>query len=194
MRLLDSRNRIIKLMSLFVAQVKGSGAMTQTDINKVSEDILIPLFSEVYNYRNLRNLNTTEGANFPAIDLADDVAGVGIQVTSEKKLHKVKKTLQTFRRRELYQKYGRLIIYVLTEKQRSYSKDACSKIVQGRFDFDPDRDILDYRDVLKEVGGFPLDRTRKIQEILENNFGIGTTLRERFQSFSDSDCRPEYQD
>ena len=170
-------------MSIFADQVQGAVAMNQTDFNKVSEDVLIPLFSEVYNYRKLRNLNTTEGANFPAIDLADDVAGVGIQVTSEKKLEKVKETLRIFIEHGLYQKYGRLIIYVLTEKQRSYSRDACSKVVQGRFDFDPDRDILDKHDVLKEVGGLPLDRTRKIQEILELHFGIGTPLRTDFRHF-----------
>ncbi len=150
--------------------------MSRTDINKVSENVLIPLFAEVYNYRNLRNLNTTEHDNFPAVDLADDVARVAIQVTSRRKLDKVKKTLRKFRDHELYQEYGRLIIYVLTDKQRSYSKDACRKIVQGRFDFDPDRDILDYRDVLKEVESFSIDKTRKIQDILEINFGVGKAL------------------
>ncbi len=157
-------------MSIFVTQIKGSAALSRTDINKVSETVLIPLFAEVFGFNNLRNLNTTERANFPAIDLADDVAKVAIQVTSRKDLGKVKDTLLKFKEHELYRKYNRLFIYVLTEKQRSYDRTSCQEIVQDKFDFDPDINILDYRDVLREIDGFQIEKTRRIQEVLEANF------------------------
>ena len=173
MNLSESRSRISRLMAIFVDEVKNENAMDQTDINTVSETVLIPLFAEVYGYRNLRNLNITEHSNYPAIDLADDDARVAFQITSRANLEKVKDTLKTFIRHKLYEKYERLYIYVLTERQESYSADACKKIVQDIFDFDPARDIIDRRDILRIVKGFQIDKTRLIQEILEANFGEG---------------------
>ena len=164
-------------MSMFVTQVRGASAMGHTDINKDSETVLIPLFAEVYGYKSLRNLNTTERVNYPAIDLADDDARVAFQITSQKDLDKVKKTLRMFVDRELHEKYDTLFIYVLTEKQGSYSEDPCKEIVHGRFDFDPNRDILDYQDVLKKIGSFEIGKTGSIQEILEAYIGEGKTFQ-----------------
>ena len=160
---------------MFVTQVRGAGALGQTDINKVSETVLIPLFSEVYGYERLRNLNTTEQSNYPAIDLADDEARVAFQITSRADLEKVKDTLRKFIDHELYQKYDRLFIYVLTKKQQTYSTASCKSIVQGRLDFDPVRDIEDYRDLLQRLENFQIDKTTRyrIQNILEANFGDG---------------------
>ena len=69
------------------------------------------------------------------------------------------------------EKYDSLFIYVLTERQGSYSEDRCREIVQGRFDFNPDRDILDYRDVLKIIGNLE-DR----QDALESRTFLKPTL------------------
>lgn len=174
MKLLQVQNRINELMSVFVAQVKGATAMGQTDINRVSETVLIPLFAEVYGYKNLKNLNYTEGPNYPGIDLGDEVARVAFQITSTANNEKVKDTLRKFADYELYKKYDRVIIYLLTEKQKSYSDAGYAAIIQGRFTFDADRDILDYRDVLGAVAEFQVERLLKIQNILEANFGEGS--------------------
>ena len=40
--------------------------MDMLDINRVSEDVLIPLLSEIYDHSDLKNLNVSEGSNFPA--------------------------------------------------------------------------------------------------------------------------------
>ena len=158
-------------MSAFVAEVEGATAMGQTDINTISETVLIPLFAEVYGYENIQNLNATERANFPGIDLGDKVARVAFQITSTTTLTKIKDTLKNFIRYKLYKEYDRLIIYVLTERQRSYSVSACKSIIQDKFSFDPDKDILDYRNILKEIAKFQIDKVRPIQDILEANFG-----------------------
>jgi hypothetical protein len=47
MRSQDHQNRIIELLSVFVTQVKGHNAISRTDINRISETILIPIFKEV---------------------------------------------------------------------------------------------------------------------------------------------------
>ena len=148
--------------------------MGQTDINTVSETVLIPLFAEIYGYKKLQNLNTTEHANYPSIDLGDEVARVAFQITSTPDIGKVKDTLQKFVNHELYKKYDRLIIYVLTERQRSYSETAYKSIIQDKFDFNSDKDILDYRNILKDIANFQISKLHRIQGILESNFGEGS--------------------
>jgi SMEK domain len=170
MNLLKAQNRITELMSVFVAQVKGASALGQTDINRASETILIPLFSEIFGYKKLRNLNFSERSNFPGIDLADDSARVAFQITSTATSEKVRDTLQQFVDRQMFKRYSRLIVYILTERQKSYATDTFKQIVGNTFSFDPDKDILDYRALIHAIGSFQIDRARAVQNILEANF------------------------
>jgi hypothetical protein len=146
--------------------------MGKTDINKVSETILIPLFTEVYGYRELKNLNR-ESLNYPGIDLGDETARVAFQITSTSDSEKVKHTLRKFTEYKLYEKYDKLIIYILTKKQKSYSGSGYEEIIQDKFTFDKDKDIWDYRDILREIANFQIDKARRVESILEANFGEG---------------------
>ena len=94
MELKKSQDRINELMSRFVTENKGAGAMGRTDINRVSENVLIPLFSEIYGHKDLRNLNVSESPNFPAIDLGDEKTGTSYQITSTANSKKIKDTLK----------------------------------------------------------------------------------------------------
>jgi len=67
-----------------------------TDLAKLAEGPYLHVLREILALPNLRNLNATERTYFPAIDLADDVARVAIQVTATAGLPKVKETLKTF--------------------------------------------------------------------------------------------------
>ena len=171
MKALESQNRIRELMSIFVAQAKAATATGKTDLNRAAETVLIPLFKEVYGYTDLENLNRTEGNNFPGIDLGDKTAGIAFQITGAADSGKVKDTLQKVIDYKLYNIYPRIIIYIITEKQKTYSGSGYTEIIQGQFDFDKDRDTLDYRDVLKEIEHFQIDKLRRIENILEANFG-----------------------
>lgn len=163
-------------MSIFRTQIENETAMGRTDLNKVSENILIPILAEVYGYKNLRNLNA-ELENYPGIDLegelfiGDEITKVAFQITATPNTKKIKKTLKKFVDYNLYKKYDRLIIYILVEKQKSYSGKGYDEIIQSKFTFDKDKDILDYRDILKEISNFPIERCHKIEKILEANFG-----------------------
>jgi SMEK domain len=173
MNLQKAQDRINELMSIFVSQVKGATAMGRTDINRVSETLLIPLFSEIFGYKKLGNLNFSERSNFPGIDLADDGARVAFQITSTSTSEKVKDTLQQFVDHQLFKRYDRLIVYILTDKQKSYPAYTLRQIVGNNFSFNPERDVLDYRDLLKTVGSFQIDKARTVQTILEANFADG---------------------
>ena len=87
----DSLNRIKTLLSRFVAEVELSGAMYLQDINSVSEDILIQLFSEIFGHSDLKNLNWSDGVNYPAIDLGDQNSSIAYQITSTSDSSKIKK-------------------------------------------------------------------------------------------------------
>ena len=170
MNLKKIQDRINELMSIFVAQIKGSTAMNRTDIKRISEDVLIPLFFEIYGHTELENLNV-EDTNTPAIDLGDKETKTAYQITSTPSSEKVKRTLEKFVARELYKEYDRLVIYILTEKQSRYQSKKIDEIIDGKFTFDRKNDILDYSDLLKEISGFPLEKARKVANILEQHFG-----------------------
>ena len=159
-------------MSRFVVQIKGATAMSRTDINRISEDVLIPLFSEIYGHTELKNLNV-EDTNAPAIDLGDKETRTAYQITSTPSSRKVKKTLEKFVAHELYKEYDHLVIYILTEKQSRYQSKRLDEIIDGKFIFDKENDIRDYQNLLREISGFPLEKARKVENILEQHFGDG---------------------
>lgn len=157
-------------MSHFVTEIKGEASMGRTDFNKAAETILIPLLNEIYTW-NLKNINYSENNNsYPAIDLADKAAKVSIQVTATADSEKIKHTVNQFIKHEQYLEYSRLIVYILAERKSSYPDKTIQKIIQGKFNFDTRTDIWDYRDILKEVSHFQIDRALKVQKILEANF------------------------
>ncbi len=157
-------------MSLFVTDIKHARAMQQTDINKVSENLVIPLFAKIYGYKNLKNLNFSEGSNFPGIDLGDEKARVAFQITSTPGIEKIKHTLRKFIEYKYYEKYDRLIIYILTERQTTYSDTEIKKITQGKFKFDTEKDIWDSQNILKKVSEFQIEQACEVEKILEKNF------------------------
>lgn len=189
MRLMEYQNKINELMSAFVAQIKGATAMRRTDIKLVSETVLIPVLGEVYGFKNLRNLNYTED-NYPGIDLGDDKARVAVQVTSTSNIEKIKDTLRKFLEYGLDEKYDRVIIYVLTEKQKSYSKTVLSEILKDKFSFDPTKDVLDYTDILGEVSFFDVKKAKSLFEILDINFKLPSSKPE-FGFFSQYENQTE---
>ena len=173
MELQEVQERIRKLMSRFVTDIKSANAMGWTDINHVSENVLIPLFSKIYEHTELKNLNVSEGSNFPAIDLGDKEKRTAYQITSERSSEKIKKTLRKFIDYKLYKEYDRLVIYILAEKQSRYQGTGFDEIIDGKFTFDKENDIRDYQDLLREISGFSLEKSLKVLHILEQHFGDG---------------------
>jgi hypothetical protein len=167
MRQQELLNEARDLLAQFVTRVKGSTAMGHTDINVISEAFLTELLREVFSLPALRNLNQ-EKRNFPGLDLADDTAGVGYQVTATPELSKIKDSLQTSLDAGLHAKYPRIRIYILTEKQASYSQAAIDAVTRGRVQFDASRDVQDYRDVLRACTGLQLNQLERVVALLRN--------------------------
>ena len=167
------QDRIRVLFARWVAEIEGGPGMRRTDDNVVSEVILLPILSQLYNCANLRNLNEVERLNYPGIDLADDQARVAFQITATPNSARVKETLAMFVKEELYEKYDRLVIYILTKRLRSYPARSFDSIIDRKFKFDRDRDIVDYRSLLKAISFLQVEDAGPIQDVLEANFGDG---------------------
>lgn len=169
-RLQHSLQRISELMAFLVQKVEADAALALLDINRLCEDILIPVFAEAYGYVELKNLNEG-GENYPGVDLGDESAQVAFQVTSKRDSAKVRNTLETFVKYQHYKRYKHLIIYIITKKQGSYAGTGWSAIIDEKFRFSKDHDIRDFTDLLHDVRHLPLDKVLKVQAILEEHFG-----------------------
>lgn len=164
----DLINELRTALSELVLNVDGASAMQMYDLHRLAEGVVLGLFREILDLPDLRNLNATERKNFPAIDLADDTRRFAVQVTATASLDKIKSTLSTFLRHDLTSSYDRLVVYVLIRKQDSYSQLAIDTIVQGRLDFQPDRDILDYRDLLAKAVDLSPAKVQAAVEVLKS--------------------------
>lgn len=173
MNQLNSLNRVNELMARFVVQVEGQGALGFTDLNRVAEDVLVPLLRIAYGYDDLKNLNSTNEQNFPAIDLGDHTAKVSIQVTSTSDTDKIKDTLETFVRHHLHDQFDQLRFYFLAGKQKTYAGKDWDAIIDKKFKFDKSKDILDYKDLLAAIGKLDLAEIQRIEQVLESFFGEG---------------------
>ena len=147
-------------------EVEASVAMGHFDLNKICEDVLCGIFKELYGFENLRNLNKDDRQNYPGIDLADDEAGVAIQVTSDKTLEKVKDSLTTITKYRLHEKYSRIIFYVLTRKQGSYSATAVKELCAGKLTFDVSSDILDFTNLATRAATAEPQRLKRAVDVL----------------------------
>ena len=146
MKILDLQNEFRELVAQFRNEVEAGSAMRLFDTHKVAENVMCGLLGEIYGWSGLRNLNP-EQANFPGIDLADDGARVAIQITATADIVKIKHTIEKFVSYNLDQHYDRLIVYVLTTKQGSYSQAAIDAAIGGRFKFSSRYDIWDYQEL-----------------------------------------------
>lgn len=137
------------------------------DLAKISENLVLGLFREIYQLKSIRSLNA-EKKQYPGVDLADDTRRIAIQVTATPTLGKVKQTLETFLSHNLYEKYDRLVVYVLTSRQQSYSQSAIDAIQGEKFGFDSERDILDYRALLSEATHCTPEQVRNALEVIRS--------------------------
>lgn len=150
MKILDLQNEFRELVARLRHEIEAASAMGQFDAHKVSENLMCGLLRELCGWSGLRNLNT-EQANFPGIDLADDTHRVAIQVTATADIGKVKHTLEQFVGHELHQRYDRLIVYVLTAKQGSYSQTAIESACAGKHQFSASTDVWDYKELCSKA-------------------------------------------
>ncbi|MBK8762368.1 MAG: SMEK domain-containing protein [Sulfuritalea sp.] len=150
MKQLDLLNEFREQVAQLRYQVEAASAMGHYDTHKVAENVMCGLLRELCDWPSLRNLNP-EQTNFPGIDLADDNARIAVQVTATADIAKVKHTLEKFVSHGLEKRYDRLIIYVLSTKQGSYSQSAIDVASGGKFQLSNSEDIWDYQELCSKA-------------------------------------------
>lgn len=166
----DQLHRIIALIGYMQRDLENSVACGLHDKYKLLENIICPILSRVYGYSGLRNLNQ-EKENFPAIDLADDGNSVGIQVTGDASLNKIRETLHKYIKWRIYDRYSQLKIFVLNKKPIVAKDDDLQEIIQGRFKFNRKSDVIDCADILKRLSRLKSSDLDAIRDILEYEYG-----------------------
>lgn len=96
---------------------------------------------------------------------------MAIQVTASSDNQKVIETLTKVGNHKLDSKYSRIVILILTTKQRSYSSKNYPNL---QISFSAQDDIWDCRDLSQKVSEIvDLDRLNRILNVLENSVGSG---------------------
>jgi hypothetical protein len=163
---LEEVDRLFSILAHYIEYQNSKGLF---DINKYCEDFFCELLNKVYDM-NLKNLNLIK-VNFPAVDLGDYEKEVCFQVTSSSGKGKIEKTIEKFIEKKLHDDFEELYILILGSK-KAYKSGIDTK---GYIEFDIKENVIDLKDLVKEIG--TLNRT-KVEEIIEYmkenlNEGIG---------------------
>lgn len=168
MNQIEYLTKIKKYLSRYQQLVKINTSNDEYDINVHSENTLIPLLNASLD-ADFKNANLTK-KNAEAIDLIDVERGIAVQVTATAKISKIKLTLEKFSRSDFSKHIDRIYVFILTEKQRSYSQQSIDKS-RGRVPFSAKHNILDSTDLyalIKGKNNLPL--LKVAADILELNF------------------------
>lgn len=82
MDVLAVQAKIRELLDTFSRRVERENISDRYDINRLAENVMLPILRLLYGYQDLRNLNYTDARNYPGVDLADDTAKIAFQITS----------------------------------------------------------------------------------------------------------------
>lgn len=134
----------------FVLEVEGYTAIGTYHINIHAETFIIPVLNKLYNL-SLKNLNTSEKKNYPAIDLADFDNKIAFQISSTSTQSKIQETLRTYKRHELYKEFDKIYFYFLTDKKQKYNQKKLNEITEDKFEFDCATQILDKDRILEKI-------------------------------------------
>lgn len=132
-------NEITKQLAWISTTVELLDSLNLNSINVHAESFFCGLLNTVFGYQ-LHDLNATE-MNYTSIDLGDEKNKIAIQVTSEKTSAKIRKTLDKFVENEYYQKYDRLIIFIIGNKPNF----SATFETNGKIEFSKEKRYLGYQ-------------------------------------------------
>lgn len=144
MNLQQTLGRISTALAVLTYKIHSENLAGLFSLNRLAEDIFLPVFRLTFAAPGLRNLNSTV-ANYPYIDLGDTSTHLAIQVTTERREAKVTETLQNFVEKKYYNQYNRLVMFVLTDHKLRFApktKARWKRVCGSHLTFDPASDII----------------------------------------------------
>ena len=170
MNLHEVHLEISKYLSRFKEQIKILNANSEFSINVHAENAMISVLNIIYNC-DFQNLNYSEDRNYDSIDLGDKSFKLSIQVTATKKIAKIKETIEKYIENGHYKKYTGIKFLILTGRQEKYSTKTVNESINGKFEFDINKDVIDLSTVyvkLNEIND--LQKSLAILELLKAQF------------------------
>lgn len=164
MNKIDKLNRIKTLLSRFETYVRLSNLSNEFDINRYSEDFIIPILNITLSL-NLVNANKVHKKNIEAIDLIDVKRKLAIQVSSDVSIHKIRETIEKINSSELKTKITKIQFYFLKPKHKRYSSESINKLNLKKLKFNILADTLDNATLYDKIKS--LEDSAKIDQILD---------------------------
>jgi hypothetical protein len=167
----EALEKISKALAVLTHQTDAENRAGMFSKNRLTEDLLLPVFRLALKAPHLRNVNRRV-ANYPYIDLADDKSRLAIQVTVERGAAKVTETLTNFVSNGYQKRYRKLIFFVLTGTKLNYaaiSKREWQKICGKKLRFDPTSDIIATLDLFPIIQGLSNAEIFEVRDILSQS-------------------------
>lgn len=164
-------NYIDEKMVALVTRINNRGQVNLLELNIHSENFFSDFLNVFYDY-NLQNANAIS-QNIAAIDLVDNKHKVIIQVSSNATKSKVEGTLkkELIKQYSDYQfKFMALVNDVGTLKEKSFNNP-------HSITFDPIKDILDIKTLMKELVDAPIDKLKDLYVLVQKELGLEVDVR-----------------
>lgn len=160
-------DELIELINNEKRNIVSKNELGLFDDNKHWENIVRRLMNDAYGYE-LKNLNV-EIKNYPGIDLGDEENGIGVQVSTTKTSAKIVNSLDKVLQHEVYEKYPHFIMFVLGDKQDSYTVDI--KNYQEKIKFNWKEDVYDFNSLLQRFNEMDTEELMAVLNYLKSEFG-----------------------
>ncbi|MBK8988004.1 MAG: SMEK domain-containing protein [Chloroflexi bacterium] len=172
--------KLSSYLALLQTHISMRGQMALFDVNIVAEDIVKELLNLAFGLE-LINLNKNT-FNQASIDLGDLKNGVAVQVTSTKTSAKIETTINLFLEHGLYEKYSKLLIFVLQPKQKTYKKFDTHNL----FNFDPEEHIIDFESFIRSVQSLETSQLKQLVDLLDTEIRIDGLKEDRSKDSPDA--------
>jgi len=160
MKRLDRFNSIEEMLNALAYRIEVRGGLNLLDLHLHSEDFFLHFLNMLFDWK-LRNLNTARN-NAPALDLADDVDKIVVQVSATATKRKVESALA-----KADPAYGGYAFkFVAISKNASGLRSTTYRNPNG-LRFSPREDILDIPSLLAIIRGLDTDRQEEIHSFLQ---------------------------
>jgi hypothetical protein len=158
----DALKVITEGLSWLATQCKMRGGIHLFDANSIAHHFYCRLLNEIYDLR-LVVMDRIQ-PNFPAIDLGDETNKRSFQVTAEKDKAKIQSTLEAYAKHRLAERYGKLQILIIGDRQSSYN----NLVNPGSMTFVWQEDVIDTPQLIKHIEGLATDKLERIVDVIRS--------------------------
>ncbi|MEG4022878.1 SMEK domain-containing protein [Microcoleus sp. S13C4] len=177
----DLQKKICDFLGILQYSVEYRGAIGLLDQNLILQSFIAQFLNIIYGY-DLINLDR-DGHKYPAIDLGDFYRKVAFQVTATKTPRKIEETIEIFIRHKEYENFNNLKFLILERKQNKYSQVFNT---YNLFDFNPQRDILDIKDIVRQLPSLKLEKLLRLSHLIDSELSGTVIFKTTYQILHDS--------